>query len=128
MGKETYMTASPSRPGSAPKSGRRHPRRPHGVRPHLEELEARCLLDGGRGRSIDGVGNHRAHPEWGSAGVALLRQAAAAYADGISAPAGATRVSAREISNVLVAQTTPDRVISDRLMSAMIYGWGQFLD
>src|SRR5262249_22873049 len=53
------------------------------------------------------------------------------YADGISQPApqgGVGRPSAREISNTIVAQTTPDRVISDRLLSAMTYGWGQFID
>src|SRR5262249_40674832 len=32
------------------------------------------------------------------------------------------------ISDAVVAQTTPDRVLSDREMAAMIYGWGQFLD
>jgi peroxidase len=81
-------------------------------------------------RSIDGTGNNLAHSDWGSAGVDLLRQAAAAYADGISAltVGDPARPSPRTISNVIVAQSTPERVISDRFMSAMIYGWGQFLD
>src|SRR5262249_3330654 len=67
---------------------------------------------------------------WGSAGVALLRTAPAAYADGISAPVvgNPARPSPRAISNAVVAQTTAERVLSDRLMAAMIYGWGQFLD
>jgi peroxidase len=98
--------------------------------PHMERLEERCLLDAGF-RSYDGTGNNLAHPDWGSTGEALLRVGPVRYADGISAPApqgGVGRPSARVISNTIVAQTTPDRVISDRLLSAMAYGWGQFID
>src|SRR4051794_6408145 len=51
-------------------------------------------------RSIDGTNNNLAHPTWGSAGVDLIRVAPPAYSDGISVPAGSTRPSAREISNV----------------------------
>src|SRR5262245_36290915 len=54
----------------------------------------------------------------------------AAYADGISSPVvgSPARPNPRAVSNSVVAQTTDERVLSDRLMSAMIYGWGQFLD
>ena len=45
-------------------------------------------------RSIDGTGNNLANPDWGAAGTDLLRIAPAAYADGVSAPAGADRPSA----------------------------------
>jgi peroxidase len=78
-------------------------------------------------RSIDGTGNNLANPEWGSTGEQLLRVAPAAYTDGISAPAGAERPSAREISNAVIAhdeEATPN----DRNLSAYIYVWGQFLD
>src|SRR5262245_27324094 len=95
------------------------------VRPTLERLEERSVP--ASFRTIDGTGNNATHPEWGSAGVDLLRKADAAYIDGLSDPT-VDRPSAREISNVIVAQTTPERVISERFMSAMIYGWGQFLD
>src|SRR5262245_34070857 len=78
-------------------------------------------------RSIDGAGNNLAHPDWGSAGVDLLRRAVAQYADGLSAPAGADRPNAREISNALVAQPE-DTPLNDREMSAFIYAWGQFID
>ncbi len=78
-------------------------------------------------RSIDGTGNNLANPTWGSAGVDLLRLAPAAYADGVSAPAGASRPSARVVSNTIADQGSAD-IISDRLMSAMVYAWGQFLD
>src|SRR5262249_36261278 len=92
----------------------RHPaaplrRRP--TRPDLERLEERCLLDGAF-RSITGFGNNVAHPEWGASvdaqgnHIALLRKAAAAYADGVSAPVvgSPARPSPRTISNTIVAQ------------------------
>ncbi|HEX8204004.1 MAG TPA: peroxidase family protein, partial [Isosphaeraceae bacterium] len=78
-------------------------------------------------RSIDGSGNNLANPAWGRAGTDLLRRAPAAYADGVSAPAGANRPSARVISNTIADQGDED-IISDRQLSAMIYAWGQFLD
>lgn len=96
------------------------------ARPQLERLEERCTPV--VYRSIDGTGNNPDHPNWGSAGVALRREAPAAYADGIDQPGGGNRPSAREISNTIVAQTTDERIINDRFMSAMIYGFGQFLD
>lgn len=78
-------------------------------------------------RSFDGTGNNRANPEWGSTNEQLLRMAESDYADGISAPAGEDRPSAREISNALAtqdAETEPN----DRQLSAFIYVWGQFID
>src|SRR5262245_33440498 len=96
------------------------------ARPQLERLEERCTPV--VYRSIDGTGNNPDHPNWGSAGVALRREAPAAYADGIDQPAAGSRPSARAISNTIVAQTTDERIINDRFMSAMIYGFGQFLD
>jgi peroxidase len=78
-------------------------------------------------RSIDGTGNNTLHGAWGSTGVDLLRTAPAAYGDGISTPAGANRPSARVVSNAVADQGDAD-IISDRLMSAMIYAWGQFID
>src|SRR5262245_38516557 len=97
--------------------------------PGLERLEPRCVLAAGF-RSIDGSGNNDAHPDWGSTGEDLLRKAPAAYADGLNAPVvcSPTRPSPRLISNAIVAQTTEEREISDRFMSAMIYAWGQFID
>ena len=77
-------------------------------------------------RSIDGSGNNAAHADWGKAGTPLLRLAPAEYADGKSAPAGADRPSGRAVSNAVSAQA--DDVISDRMLSAMVYAWGQFLD
>jgi peroxidase len=107
-------------------------------KPRFEPLESRQLLSAdplfaptgptvSETRSIDGTGNNLANPTWGAAGSDLLRTAPAAYADGASAPAGADRPSAREISNVIVAQP-PDTPTNSREMSAFVYAWGQFID
>ena len=76
--------------------------------------------------SLDGTGNNQSNPQWGAAGAAMIRKATAAYADGISSPAGTTRPSARAISNLLSAQD--DSVVNNRHLSDFIYVWGQFLD
>ena len=77
------------------------------ARPCFEALEERCLLDGALFREIDGTGNNTAHDEWGSAGVALLRTAPAAYADGIDDPVvgSPARPSPRAVSNAVVTIT-----------------------
>src|SRR4051812_24935249 len=75
--------------------------------------------------SVDGSGNNVSNPSWGSAGSDLLRIAAAAYGDGISTPAGSSRPSARVVGNTVADQGGQD-IINDRLMSAMVYVWGQF--
>jgi peroxidase len=77
--------------------------------------------------SIDGSNNNPQHPTWGSTGVDLLRTAPAAYGNGISTPAGANRQSARAISNIVADQGNQD-IVNNRLMSAMVYAWGQFID
>lgn len=78
-------------------------------------------------RSFDGSGNNLSQPTWGQAGIDYIRIAPAAYSDGISAPSGSNRPSARVISNAVADQSGQD-VINDRAMSAMIYAWGQFID
>lgn len=76
--------------------------------------------------SVDGTGNNVSHPSWGATGSTLLRIAPARYADGISSPAGATRPSARVVSNALSAQDTSE--LNSRGMADFVYVWGQFLD
>lgn len=101
----------------------------------IEALESREVLSASMAAaplapptySFDGSGNNVAHSNWGSAGSELMRTVAAEYADGVSAPAGADRPSAREISNALADSGGAD-VISDRFLSAFIYAWGQFID
>src|SRR5437016_1453984 len=78
----------------------------------FEPLEERRLMSGVTSgitpsaavyRSIDGTGNNLANPEWGSTREQLLRESPAAYADGVSAPAGAERPSARAVSDAVAA-------------------------
>ena len=77
-------------------------------------------------RSVDGSGNNMANPQWGMAGTQLLRLAPEAYGNGIDTPAGGTRISPREVSNMLSAQMgdIPNSVGA----SDWIWQWGQFLD
>ena len=77
-------------------------------------------------RSVDGSGNNIANPQWGMAGTQLLRLAPEAYGNGIDTPAGGTRISPREVSNMLSAQMgdIPNSVGA----SDWIWQWGQFLD
>ncbi|MFO1000634.1 MAG: peroxidase family protein [Planctomycetaceae bacterium] len=89
-----------------------------------ECAEPRVLLSAA---AIDGTGNNIAHPEWGSTEEAMLRLAEAEYADAISAVSGEDRPSARLISNEVSDSGGKDD-ISKRLMSAMTYAWGQFID
>lgn len=96
-------------------------------RPRVELLEPRCVPAAGLYRSIDGTGNNLAHPDWGSTNEQLLRIAPADYGDGVSAPAGAGRPSAREVSNVIAAHSDEENP-NDRDLTAYIYVWGQFLD
>ncbi len=78
-------------------------------------------------RSYDGTGNNTSRRAWGAAGVDYLREASGAhYSDGISAPAGTNRPSARAISNALSAQG--DLTQDSRHLSTLVYEFGQFLD
>jgi peroxidase len=77
-------------------------------------------------RTIDGLGNNTERPEWGSSGVPFLRLAGNDYADGLSVPSGATRLSPREISNLCAAQETS--IPNNQNASDYVWQWGQFLD
>jgi hypothetical protein len=92
----------------------------------VQRLEARQLLSGDV-RSIDGTDNNPWHDDWGAAGVQLLREGAAVYADGVSSPGGTARPGARTISNAIAADPLADS-LNDRSLSAFIYAWGQFID
>lgn len=52
----------------------------------METLETRVHFSASV-ESVNGAGNNIANPAWGSAGIDLIRLAAAAYADGVSSPA-----------------------------------------
>ena len=92
----------------------------------FEQLETRALSAADL-RALDGTGNNLSNPQWGSTDESYLRSSPAAYADGMSSPAGATRLSARELSNLLANQGDVG-LVNDRNMSAFVYAWGQFLD
>lgn len=92
----------------------------------LEKLEGR-EQPAGLFPALDGAGHNDQHADWGSTGEDLLRRAPAAYADGISTPAGANRPSARAVSNAINAQPA-DTPLNDRDLSNFVYAWGQFID
>lgn len=77
-------------------------------------------------RSIDGMGNNIANPNWGKAGTSLFRLSGADYGDGISTMAGQNRPSARAISNGVSADPGPTP--NSKGASDMLWQWGQFLD
>lgn len=77
-------------------------------------------------RSIDGMFNNTQHPTWGSVDQPLLRMTFADYGDGLDTPAGASRPSARHVSNVVVAQEGVR--FNPQGASDFLWAWGQFLD
>ncbi len=56
----------------------------------------------------------------------FVRIVSPSYADGVSAPAGSNRASARVVSNALSAQDVS--VKNDRGLSDFVWLWGQFVD
>jgi peroxidase len=78
-------------------------------------------------RLLDGSNNNNAHPDWGTPGSHLLREASGThYADGISAMARPTGPSPRAISNGVFHQ---EGLLPSHLgVSDYIWTFGQFLD
>jgi peroxidase len=77
-------------------------------------------------RTIDGTGNNPINPLLGVAETPLLRQTTPGYGDGVGSPAGADRLSAREISNLVNAQAT--LLPNSTNVSGFFFQWGQFVD
>ncbi|MEI7587087.1 peroxidase family protein [Runella sp.] len=81
-------------------------------------------------RTIDGTNNNLIpnQQEWGASDIPLLREMPAEYgsSDPKNAMGGATRPSAREISNLLCDE--PVTQFNSRNLSAFVYIWGQFID
>lgn len=77
-------------------------------------------------RSIDGVSNNTVNPDWGAPGAPFIRLFPSDYADRASEPAGATRPSARVVSNAVHAQSQPRP--NARGASDILWQWGQFVD
>lgn len=102
-------------PGSSSTSGLHAGSRDHnGKQPPLEFA------------SLDGSGNNREHPEWGSVGQMFARWVEPNYGDGLSDPAGYDWASAREISNIVNA--SPGDIPNAAGLSDMAWLFGQFID
>ena len=76
--------------------------------------------------SLDGTGNNRGHDEWGSTDEELIRLTSAEYEDGYNSPSGYERVSAREVSNAVNAQS--ESIENSRNLTDLLWVFGQFLD
>ncbi|MEQ8848700.1 peroxidase family protein [Botrimarina sp.] len=79
----------------------------------------------GESRSIDGSGNNPDSPTLGATGQNLRVDASLNYADGVSAPAGAGRPSARTVSNNVFDHTATTPSASGS--TAMFVAWGQLM-
>jgi hypothetical protein len=77
-------------------------------------------------RSINGSGNHLTYFWLGAADTPLTRLAYADYEDGIGSMAGASRPSARAVSNAVCADM--HGAINPLGASDFLWQWGQFLD
>ena len=77
--------------------------------------------------SFDGTGNNVAKSNQGAAGQVFVRKGPAAYENGTDTPAGASRPSARAISNALAARPADARP-NRRGATDYLWAWGQFVD
>lgn len=75
-------------------------------------------------RDIDGSTNNPRH--LGSATLPHLRTTTIGYGDGVGSPAGADRLSAREISDLVCAQS--DLIPNSQPITSWVWQWGQFVD
>ncbi len=80
----------------------------------------------GETRTIDGSRNNVRNPWWGQAVTPFARLVPSDYGDGRETPAGSHRVSAREISNAIFAQS--EKIENSAGASDFVWQWGQFLD
>ncbi|MET8760214.1 peroxidase family protein [Lentzea sp. NPDC004782] len=76
-------------------------------------------------QGLDGHGNNRAHPDWGTAGEAYTRLAPTRYADGVGQPVAGP--NARYVSNRIFADGRQN-LPSDRDVSQWAQVWAQFMD
>src|SRR5436190_7040081 len=77
-------------------------------------------------RTIDGTNNNLINPTLGSANTPFLRTTTNAYGDGLDTPAGAGQKGAREITNLVDAQTVSVPIFFPE--TAYWWAWGQFID
>lgn len=77
-------------------------------------------------RTIDGTDNNLTNPTLGSANTPFLRTTTNAYGDGLDMPAGAGQKGAREITNLVDAQTVSVPILFPE--TSYWWAWGQFID
>ncbi|MFK7955595.1 MAG: peroxidase family protein [Lysobacterales bacterium] len=80
----------------------------------------------GAGSSLDGSGNDQSFPEENASHTALARLTVSAYGDGVASPAGNDRPSARQVSNLVNAQS--EALPNSLGLTSFVWQWGQFLD
>ncbi len=112
--------------GQPPQGGQRPPQPPQNAGQPLPPSLPSSFILPSEFRNVDGSANNATNPALGTPNKPFIRLAPNAYADGVSAPAGATRPSARVISNAVAKQQNlrPNR----RGASDFLWQWGQFLD
>src|SRR5438552_15967403 len=76
-------------------------------------------------RTIDGTNNNLINPTLGSANTPFLRTTTNAYGDGLDTPAGADQKAAREITNLVDAQTVSVPIV--RPETSYWGSWGLFM-
>jgi peroxidase len=123
--------AQEKRPENSPNNSPKRERRSDGVSENRHrggdlKMGIRSIKFPGEFRTITGLGNNKANPEWGAADIPLLRKTTIDYADGVGFPSGGKRPGAREISNAVAAQT--ESILNRHLASDYLWQWGQFLD
>lgn len=77
-------------------------------------------------RSLDGSNNNRLLTDMNTSHSQLARMVSSDYSDLVAAPSGATRPSARTVSNVIASQSGSHP--NGRRASDFLWQWGQFLD
>lgn len=77
-------------------------------------------------RTADGYGNNQLDPTAGAANDNLTTNFTASYGDGYFSPAGEDRPGTREISNAVIAQSTP--IPNAAGATGYFVFWGQLLD
>ncbi|MFT2090588.1 peroxidase family protein [Paraglaciecola sp. 2405UD69-4] len=79
-------------------------------------------------RTFDGSNNNIENPLWGTSFSHLQRWADVAYEDGISSMAGASRPSARLVSNNVANQDVGVVIPNTFNTTDYLWQWGQFID
>ena len=88
------------------------------------------------GQPLDARGNNAANPDWGAGKTTLRRLFSAAYEDGVAAPAGASRPSARNITRTMhrslwgmedAAEDHVQHVDGLPVVNSLFMHFGQFL-